>query len=68
MCPDYPVTSYTVVVEDSDGAQIKITSNSSEISVANLTEDSSYKYHVIPTNQFGDGIPSTPFEFRKCGF
>ena len=43
MCLDYPVTSYTVVVEDSGGVEVaRITDNRTQISIGNLTADLSY--------------------------
>ena len=66
MCPDYPVTSYTVVVEDSSGVEVaRITDNHTQISIGNLTADLSYTYYIIPMNQFGDGMASTPLTFGE---
>ena len=60
MCPDYPVIRYTVIVEagcSGDAQNMSIIhdmGNSTEISIV-LMENMCFEYHIIPTNQFGDG-------------
>ena len=66
MCPDYPVLSYTVVVEDAGGAEIAlVTTNTTNISIDGLAEDMRYTYHIIATNQFGNSSDSNPVDICK---
>ena len=66
MCPDYPVLSYTVVMEDDGGSPIEqVTDSSTTISISGLTEDLSYSYHIIGSNQFGNSRESAPVQFCK---
>ena len=63
-CPDYPITNYAVVVEESDGnrtlqATSPVTCNSINI---NLMENQQYRFYVIATNQFGSSDDSTSME------
>ena len=63
MCPDYPVLSYTVVLEDAGGAQrAMVTGNSTDIRVDGLAEDMGYTYHIRAANQFGNSDDSSPVE------
>ena len=67
MCPDYPVLSYTVVLEDADGAQrAMVTGNSTNIRVDGLAEDMGYAYHIRAANQLGNSDDSSPVGFCKC--
>ena len=60
VCPDYPVIRYTLMVAAgcSDDVQdeniIHDMGNSTEISIV-LMKNMCFKYHIIATNQFGDG-------------
>lgn len=71
ICPEYPVHSYTLVVEDSEGNMTTHTSQATDhmdtvtITVSGLRKNSRYSYYVLATNQFGDSNPSTPVSVGK---
>ena len=66
VCPDYPVLSYTVVLEDAGGAQrTMVTGNSTDINIDGLAEDMGYTYHIRAANQFGNSNDSSPVKLCK---
>ena len=70
MCPDYPVLSYTVVLENADGVQVGlvVANNSTNISVDGLAQDMSFTYHIRARNQFGSSDDSNLVDFGKSGY
>ncbi len=68
-CPEYPVTSYTLVIVDSEGNRINqsslfTTGRSLSLEVNMLMENSLYSYYIMATNRIGDS-ESTSIDICK---
>ncbi len=65
-CPEYPVTSYTLVIVDSEGNRINQSSlgRSLSLEVNMLMENSLYSYYIMATNRIGDSA-STSIDISK---
>ena len=65
-CPEYPVTEYTLVLEDSDNNrtphQPEISGDVITFVVENLSEDTIYSFYIQATNEFGS---SRGFEMMR---
>ena len=66
VCPDYPVLSYTVVLENAGDAQrATVTGNHTNIRIDGLAEDLNFTYYIRAANQFGNSSTSSPVKFCK---
>ncbi len=68
-CPEYPVTSYTLVIVDSEGNRLDLSSlvttgQSLSLEVNRLMENSLYSYYIMATNRIGDS-ESTSINISK---
>ena len=66
---EYPVTSYTLVLVDSEGGKRNRSSSVTtgrplSISVTGLVENSMYSYYIMATNRIGDSA-STSINISK---
>ena len=66
LCPEFPILSYTVVVEDMyRNRTVYISSATMDVSIA-LLEDMHYSFFVVVTNQFGNSSGSTPVTISEA--
>ena len=71
LCPDYPVTSYSLVLEDSDGNQTVYVPEDSQtddlvnIVVEDLREDTIYHFYILAENQFGNSSGFVPIRIGE---
>ena len=64
LCPDYPVTGYSLVLEDSDGNRTvhfpTVSGNLIYLVVEDLREDTVYHFYIEAQNQFGSSSGFIP--------
>ena len=66
-CPDYPVTSHTLVLLETstgDMEMISLEETSDGVFERELEENSQYSFHVMVSNEVGV-IQSTPVQISK---